>query len=120
MLLLKVFSQSLGLVFVFTTIYKQQSSSYTPQGFIDIEGFDEVIKEGDWRNIIKHESALNSFTKAKGGKVSYNGKVVQSSLKTYLSSAVRQVEWQWDYYQKNRSIKKESHSFFITVMCIYH
>ena len=44
-----------------------QSSSYTPQGFIDVEGFDGAIKERDWRNIIKHNSALNSFTKAKGG-----------------------------------------------------
>ena len=45
-----------------------QSSSYTPQGFIDVEGFDGAIKERDWRNIIKHDSALNNFTKVKGGK----------------------------------------------------
>ena len=44
-----------------------QSSSYTPEVFIDVEGFDVAIKEGDWRNIIKYDSALNSFTKAKGG-----------------------------------------------------
>ena len=63
-----------------------QSPSYTPQGFIDVEEFDGAIKEGDWRNIIKHDSALNSFTKVKGGKVSCDAKVIQSSLKTYLSS----------------------------------
>ena len=80
--------------------------SYTPQGFIDVEGFDGAIKEGDWRNIIKHDSALNSFTKAKGGKVSYGAKVVQSSLKAYLISAVGQVEWQWDYIKRSGQSRK--------------
>ena len=54
-----------------------QSSSYTPQGFIDFEGFDGAIKEGDWKNIIKNDSALNSFAKVKGRKLSYDAKVVQ-------------------------------------------
>ena len=30
-----------------------QSSSYTPQGFTEVEIFDGAIKEGDWKNIIK-------------------------------------------------------------------
>ena len=44
---------------VFLHSYSQttQSSSYTPQDFIDVEGFDGAIKEGDWRNIIQHDSA---------------------------------------------------------------
>ena len=64
--------------------------SYTPQGFIDVEGFEGAIKERDWRNIIKHGSALNSFAKAKA----------------YLNPTVGLVEWQLGLYQKNRSIKK--------------
>ena len=53
-----------------------------PQGIIDVEGFAGAIKEGDWRNILKHNSALNSFTKTKGGRggVSYDAKGVRSSL----------------------------------------
>ena len=77
-----------------------QLSSYTLQDFIDVEGFDGAIKEGNWRNIIKHDSALNSFTKAQVGKVSYDSKIVQSSLKDHLNSAVGQVEWQWDYIKR--------------------
>ena len=96
----------------------KQSSSYTPQGFIDVEGFDGVIKEGNWSNILKHDSALNSFTKAKGGEVSYDAKVAQSSLKTYLNSAVEQVEWQWDYIKRTGPSRKSS--FFIIVIYIYH
>ena len=76
-----------------------QPSSYTLQGFIDVEGFDGAIKDGNWRNIIKHDT-LNSFTKAKVGKVSYDSKVVQSSLNNYLNSAAGQMEWQWDYIKR--------------------
>ena len=65
-----------------------------------------MIKEGDWRNMIKYDSALNSFTKAKGGKVSYDAKVAQSSLKAYLNSAVRQVERQWDYIKRTGPSRK--------------
>ena len=57
-------------------LQRTQSSSYTLQGFIGVEGFDGAIKEGHWRNIVKHDNALNSFTKAKLGKVSYDAKVV--------------------------------------------
>ena len=42
-----------------------QSTFYTVQSFIGVEGFDGANKEGNWRNIIKHDSALNSFTKVK-------------------------------------------------------
>ena len=85
----------------------KQSSSNTPQGFIDVEGFNVAIKEGDWRNIIKHDSALNSFTKAKGGGgVSHDAKVVQSSLKSYLNSAVEQVGWQWDCIKRTGLSRK--------------
>ena len=77
-----------------------QPSSYSLQGFIDVERFDGAIKDGNWRNTIKHESTLNSFTKAKVGKVSYDSKVVQSSLNNYLNSAAGQMEWQWDYIKR--------------------
>ena len=43
-------------VFLRNYLQTTQSSSYIPQGFIDVEGFDGAIKEGDWRNIIKHDS----------------------------------------------------------------
>ena len=95
-----------------------QPSSYTPQGFIDAEGFDGAIKGEDWRNIIKHDEALNSFTKTKRGKLSYDAKVVQSSLKAYLNSAVEQVEWQWDYIRRIGPSRKSL--FFITVIYTYH
>ena len=63
--------------------------SYIPQGFIDIEGLDGAIKERDWSNIAKLDSALNSFKKAKGGGGgAYDAKLVQSSLKVYLNSEV--------------------------------
>ena len=61
---------------------------------------DGAIKEGDWRNIIKHDGALNSFTKAKGGKVLYDAKVVQSSSKAYLNPVVGQVKYRWDYIKR--------------------
>ena len=64
-----------------------------------------MIKEGDWRNMIKYDSALNSFTKAKGGKVSYDAKVVQSSLKAYGMAV--------GLYQKKRSTS------VLTVIYIY-
>ena len=70
------------------------SSSYTPQGFMNIEGFDGAIKEGNWTNIIKYDSALNSFTKAKEGKLSYDAQVVG------------QVEWQWDYIKRTGPSRK--------------
>ena len=78
----------------------------------------ERSKGGDWRNIIKHDEALNSFTKAKRGKLSYDAKVVQSSLKAYLNSAVEQVEWQWDYIRRIGPSRKSL--FFITVIYTYH
>ena len=95
-----------------------QSSSYTPQGFIDLEGFDGAIREGYSRNIIKHDSALNSFAKAKEGKVSCDAKVIQSSLKAYLNSAVGKLGWHGIISKEQ--VHQESHSFFITVMYIYH
>ena len=42
---------------------------------------------------------IKKFHKSKRGEsiVSYHAKTIQSSLIAYLNSAVRQVEWQWDY-----------------------
>ena len=61
---------------------------------MNIERFDGAIKEGNWTNIIKYDSALNSFTKAKEGKVSYDAQVVG------------QVEWQWDYIKRTVPSRK--------------
>ena len=100
-------------------LQKIQSSSYTPQGFIDVEGFDGAIKEGDWRSIIKHDSALNRFTKVKGGKVSYDAKSCSVIFKSLLKFSGRVSGMTVGLYQKNRSIKKFI-VFFITVIYIYH
>ena len=85
---LKLFSQSLGLVFVFTTIYKQRNHRLIHRKVS--QRLKDLMERsrGEWRNIIKHDKALNSFTKTKRGKLSYDAKVVQSSLKAYLNSVV--------------------------------
>ena len=62
-----------------------QTSSYSPQDFIDIEGFDGTTKEGVWGNIVRSGRALTSFTKAKVGRVTYEEKS-SSSDSSKLSS----------------------------------
>ena len=104
MLPLKLFSKSLGLVFVFTTIYKQHNHRLIHHKVSWVLRFDGAIKEGDWRNIIKHDRVLNSFTKAKVEKVEHDAKVAQSSFKAYLSGLASEMAV--GLYQKNKSIKK--------------
>ena len=92
-------------------------SFYTPQGFIYVEEFNGAIKEGIHCKIShslkdlmdrsktgleeyhKVSQYIKKFHKSKRGEsiVSYHAKTIQSSLIAYLNSAVRQVEWQWDY-----------------------
>ena len=85
-------------VFLQNYFQTTQSSPYTPQGFIDVEGFHGVNKERDWRNIIKNDIwCIKKFHKKQRGKVSYDPKVVWSSLKAYLNSAFWQGKKHWDY-----------------------
>ena len=102
MLPLKLFSQSLGLVFVFTTIYKQHNHRLnTLQSFIVVEGFDGMIKEEDWKNIIKHDSQKSkrreSIIRCKRCSVAFQSLLKFSDLASEMAVGL---------YQKNRSIKK--------------
>lgn len=67
---------------------------------MDIEGFEGTIKEGDWQNTVRSGCALTSFSKAKRGRVTYDAKTIQLSLKECLNSAPGQLEWQWDYIKR--------------------
>ena len=85
-------------VFLQNYFQTTQSSPYTPQSFIDVEGFHGVNKERDWRNIIKNDIwCIKKFHKKQRGKVSYDPKVVWSSLKAYLNSAFWKGKKHWDY-----------------------
>ena len=102
MLPLKLFSQSLGLLFVFTTIYKQHNHRLnTPQSFVVVEGFDGTINEEDWRNIIKHDSQKSkrreSIIRCKRCSVAFQSLLKFSDLASEMAVGL---------YQKNRSIKK--------------
>ena len=52
---------------------------------MDVEGYDETIEE---KYTVKSGHTLTSFTKAKRGRVTYDAKTTQLSLKEYLNSAV--------------------------------
>ena len=67
---------------------------------------DGAIKEGDWKNIIKHDGALNSFTKAKGGESIIRCKSCSVIFKSLLKSSDWASEISVGLYQKSRSIKK--------------
>ena len=93
------FSQSLELGFVFTTIYKQHNYrfilrkvSHTLKDLMD-------RSKRELEEYHKVSQYIKKFHKSKRGEsiVSYHAKTIQSSLIAYLNSAVRQVEWQWDY-----------------------
>ena len=106
MLPLKLFSQSLGLLFVFTTIYKQHNHRLnTPQSFVVVEGFDGTINEEDWRNIIKHDSQKS---KRRESIIRYKScSVVFKSLLKFSGTISKE------------QIHQESDSFFITVLLIW-
>ena len=82
-----------------------QSSSYT-LSFIDVEGFDGAMTGEYWRNIIKHDNALNSFTKAKGGGSIIQCKNCSVIFKSLLTFSNRASGMAVALNQKNRSIKK--------------
>ena len=99
---LKLFSQSLWLVFVFTNIYKQHNHRLnTLQSFIVVEGFDGTIKEEDWKNIIKNDSQKSkrreSIIRYKSSSVLFKSLLKFSDLASEMAVGL---------YQKNRSIKK--------------
>ena len=75
-------------------------SSFSPQGFMDGEGFHGTIKEGEWGNAIRSCWAFTSSAKAKGGRVTCDAKTIQSSLKECISFAVEQMKWQWDHVKR--------------------
>ena len=58
-----------GCVCLRNYLQTTQTSSYSLQGFIDIESFDETIKERDWRKTVRSDGAFTSFTKTSGTAV---------------------------------------------------
>ena len=93
------FNQSLELGFVFTTIYKQHNYRFILR---KVSHTLKDLMDRSKRELEEYQKVsqyIKKFHKSKRGEsiVSYHAKTIQSSLIAYLNSAVRQVEWQWDY-----------------------
>ena len=67
--------------------YLQQTSnaSYCPTGYVDVEGANGVIKEGEWRRLVREKSnGLQELPKVRGSRYREDAIEMRESLQRYL------------------------------------
>ena len=80
-----------------------ENTLYCLIGFIDfVDGFG-IIKNGDWKSIVKKEptnSALFNISSIRGFRCSDDAVNVGEALMTFLASEEGQAPWQIEYIQR--------------------
>lgn len=76
------------------------SASYCPTGFVDSHDESGVIKEGEWRSIVRSNGSaglLEPLNALRGSRIPTSAIETHSNLTTYVNSLQGSVPWQWDY-----------------------